>query len=151
MNRSELQKALPQQPVDLWLRLLGVTAESPEPDDAIVTTIEVVGALYGYKLIPKVYEVSTNILDTVYAWSKKDNREKSVAIVNQHILILKTNEGISGSGQSIVAVDTTTGDLIKIPGMANPVVTTVLHLPALREQTLTNLRNASKAEAGSKE
>lgn len=151
MNRSELHKALPQHPVDLWLRLLGVEATATELDESVVTTLEVVGALYSYKLIPRVYEVSTTILDTVHDWSKKDTRVRSVAIINQHILILKTTNDHAGDNSCIVAVDTTTGDLLKIPNAASPIVTTVLHLPALREQTLTTLQNASKGEAGLKE
>ena len=141
MNKEELKRCFPDQPLDMFLRLLGVKPdELSELDSTVVTTLEVVFALYKYKLIPKVYEMSGSVIDAVYDWSKKDNRSSTVVVVNQRFILLRY-------GTVVTALDASNGKLVDVPDAANPVLTSALHLEELHSQTLSNLNGASKVEA----
>jgi len=140
MTRADLKLALPEQPVDLWARLLGCTDEVPE---AQLLAIEVLSALYGLQLIPRDANVTadtvTNILDALFRWAE-GGEHHSVVVLNNRIIILR-NQG------HMYAIDGITGEDLKIPSAASPIVTTALHLQPLRESTLSNLESAKKKEA----
>ena len=145
MTSDEALLAFPGAPVGLWLRVLGHRAGEPV-DDALLLSIEVLNALRQYHVVPMS---STDAVfaaaDAFIVWANVVTESQSqssaaVAVVNARYVCLRVR------ATQWAAVDMTTGDTVAIPDDAAPVVTTVIHLPALRQQTLSNLERGKKAE-----
>ena len=139
MTYVQLQKAFKAQPgFNLWLRLLGAKPED-EVTGAGMLTIEVLDALFRYQLLPRPWVLGVDAFDFVTAWAGTlggDLRGQIVMVINGRYLMLG----------NYIAVDVRTSKKVDPPEQAAPVLTSALHLQALREQTWARQEIETKAE-----
>ena len=142
MTYKEFQRAFEDSPgYALWLRLLGAT-----PDDDVTAVgrlvLETLDALYRYNLVPRNWVTGIEAFDLIHGWAAELNGDitgQLVCMVNQRFLLLA----------DYAAVDVVTGNPVTPPEAASPVLTSALHLQALRDQVEARLANVSQTGASS--
>ena len=140
MTYAQLERALGACPgYLLWRRLLGVT-----PDDPVTPagqlTFEVLNAICGYGMVPTAWATDVGVFDIVHGWATAvagDISNQVVCVVNRRYLMLSDH----------VVGDIATKERVQPPESAAPVLTTVLHLQALRHQVAAKLATDSQVEA----
>lgn len=139
---GDLESAFPDAAVRVWLRALGY--QKPEVDAAHLLVVEVLNALSTYGLIGR--PASANVFsleDKLLAWAQaaegQDNPPRLLVTNSRYVVLVAT--GYSS------AIDMATGKDATPPDIAAPVVTAMVHLAGLRQQTVARLASVKKAEA----